>query len=177
MKIRPYQGIAPKIAGGVFVAPDAVIIGDVEIGKNSSVWYHTVIRGDVGRARIGCGTNIQDLCMLHMTGGRGDLSVGDNVTVGHRAVLHGCRIEDNCLIGMGAIVMDDAVIGKGSVVAAGAVVLEKTIVPPGSLVAGVPAKILDTREGGERFTAEATALRYRHHAAEHAKLWDQSRDE
>jgi gamma-carbonic anhydrase len=169
MIVRPIGESAPKISPGVFIAPGAVVIGDVEIGEGSSVWYNTVIRGDVGRARIGKNTNIQDLCMLHMSTGRSDLIIGDEVTVGHRAILHGCVIEDRCLIGMGAIVMDNAVIGRGSIVAAGAVVLENTVIPPGSLAAGVPAKVLNTAEG-ERFPAAVTAGRYREHAQAHAEI-------
>ena len=119
MIIEPYKGKTPRLAPDVFVAPGAVIIGDVTIGEGSSIWYNTVVRGDVGRVVIGKNTNIQDLCMLHMTTDVSDLIIGDEVTVGHRVVLHGCTIQDRCLIGMGAVILDNAVIGGGSVVAFG----------------------------------------------------------
>jgi len=101
MIIEPYRGKTPKLAPDVFVAPGAVIIGDVTIGEVSSIWYNTVVRGDVGRVTIGKNTNIQDLCTLHMTTDVSDLIIGDQVTVGHRVVLHGCTVQDRCLIGMG----------------------------------------------------------------------------
>jgi gamma-carbonic anhydrase len=168
--VKPYKGKEPEIKGAAFIASDAVIIGDVVLGEGSSVWYGTVIRGDVGSVRVGRRTNIQDLCMLHMTTGVSNLEIGDEVTVGHRVILHGCRVEDRCMIGMGSVVMDNAVVGRGSIVAAGAVVLENTVIPPGSLAAGVPAKILNTKEG-ERFPAAQTAERYLRHAEEHAALF------
>ena len=171
MVIKPYQGKDPRVGEDVFIAPGAVVIGDVRIGDESSVWYNTVIRGDVGKIRIGKKTNVQDLCMLHTTAGRSDLLIGNEVTIGHQVVLHGCVIEDHCMIGMGAVIMDGAVIGRGSIVAAGAVVLENTIIPPGSMVAGLPAKVRSTMEGKERFPASKTAERYRRHAEEHAKLY------
>jgi carbonic anhydrase/acetyltransferase-like protein (isoleucine patch superfamily) len=127
------------VPASVFVAPTAVVVGDVVLGEESSVWFGAVVRGDVGAIRVGARTNLQDHCMLHLTGGRSSLAVGDEVTVGHRAILHGATIGDRCLIGMGAIVLDDSVIGEESLVGAGSVVREGTIVPPRSFVAGVPA--------------------------------------
>ncbi|MBZ0272489.1 gamma carbonic anhydrase family protein [bacterium] len=168
--IRELNGKTPDLAPDVFVAPGAVVIGDVTIGAGSSVWYGSVLRGDVGHVRIGKRTNIQDLCMLHMSTGKSNCVVGDDVTVGHRVILHGCAIEDRALIGMGAIILDNAVIGAGSIVAAGAVVLENTIVPPGSLVVGIPAKVRDTKDG-DRHPAQETAENYRRHAAEHGELY------
>ncbi len=139
--IRTYQGIKPTIAASAFIEDTAVIVGDVVIGEQSSVWFHSVVRGDVHYIRIGDRTNVQDLCMLHVTHDTHPLIVGHDVTVGHRVVLHGCTIKDRVLIGMGAIVMDGAVIGEDSVVGAGALVTEGTIVPPKSLVLGFPAKV------------------------------------
>jgi carbonic anhydrase/acetyltransferase-like protein (isoleucine patch superfamily) len=139
--IHPYQGITPRLDASVFVAPGAQIVGDVEIGKDSSVWFNTVIRGDVHVIRIGSRTNIQDGCVLHVTAGVFPLTIGNSVTVGHGAILHGCTIEDGCLVGMGATVLDNAVIGARSLVAAGSLVRENFRVPPGSLVAGVPATV------------------------------------
>lgn len=127
--VIPYRGIIPKIDKSVFLAEGARVIGDVEIGADSSIWFNAVVRGDVHWIRIGARTNVQDNCVLHVTHQRYPLQVGSDVTVGHSAVLHGCTVEDCCLIGMGAIVLDNARIHSHSLVAAG------------SLVAGVPAKV------------------------------------
>lgn len=118
-----------------------MVIGDVVMGEDCSVWFHAVIRGDVHYIRIGNRTNIQDLCMLHVTHDTHPLLIGNEVTVGHHVVLHGCTIKDRVLVGMGAIIMDGAVIGEDSVVGAGALVTEGTIVPPQSLILGSPAKV------------------------------------
>jgi len=139
--IGPVLGSEPRIAASAFVAPGAVVLGDVVVGEHSSVWYGTVVRGDAGPIRVGARTNIQDLSMLHATTGRNGLTVGDEVTVGHRVILHGAVVRDRCLIGMGAILLDDCEIGEESLVAAGAVVLEGMKVPPRSFVAGMPARI------------------------------------
>jgi carbonic anhydrase/acetyltransferase-like protein (isoleucine patch superfamily) len=124
-----------------FIAPGAIVLGDVELGKNASVWFNAVIRGDVARISIGVETNIQDLSMLHADAGCPCL-IGSRVTVGHRVILHGCTIEDDCLIGMGAILLNNARVGRGSVIGAGALLLEGTEVPPGSLVVGFPGKVI-----------------------------------
>jgi carbonic anhydrase/acetyltransferase-like protein (isoleucine patch superfamily) len=145
----------------VFVARGAVVLGDVEIGPGSSVWYQTVIRGDAERIRIGSSTNVQDLCLLHADPGLPCL-VGDRVTVGHRVILHGCVIEDDCLIGMGAIILNGAVVGAGSVVSAGALVREGQIIPPGSLAVGMPARVL--RAVDDKL-AERVDLSWRHYVA------------
>ncbi len=139
--LRTFQGIRPTIAGSAFIDDTAVIIGDVVIGEESSVWFNTVVRGDVHYIRIGRRTNVQDLCMLHVTHDTHPLVIGDEVTVGHRVVLHGCTIQNRVLIGMGAIVMDGAVIGEDSVVGAGSLVTEGMVVPPKSLIFGSPARI------------------------------------
>ena len=170
MIIEPYKGKRPLLASDVFVAPGAVIVGDVTIGEGSSIWYNSVVRGDVGRVVIGKNTNIQDLCMLHMTTDVSDLLIGDEVTVGHRVVLHGCTIQDRCLIGMGAVILDNAVIGRGSVVASGAVVTERAVIPPNSLVAGMPAKVKKTLAEGESSPATRIANHYIELAKEHRKL-------
>jgi carbonic anhydrase/acetyltransferase-like protein (isoleucine patch superfamily) len=140
MILRPYQGKSPKIDPTAFVAENAVIIGDVEIGPKASVWYNVVVRGDVNSIRIGEETNIQDGAIVHAETLKGPVVIGRRVTVGHNAIVHGCIVEDDCLIGMGAIVLSYAKIGKGSVVAAGALVKEHEIVPPGTVMAGLPAK-------------------------------------
>jgi carbonic anhydrase/acetyltransferase-like protein (isoleucine patch superfamily) len=124
-----------------FIAHGAIVLGDVHLGKDSSVWYNTVIRGDTDRITIGEQTNIQDLSMIHADPGVPCL-VGNRVTVGHRVILHGCTIEDDCLIGMGAILLNKVIIGRGSVIGAGALLLEGTVVPPGSLVVGAPSRVV-----------------------------------
>ncbi|MCX6135529.1 MAG: gamma carbonic anhydrase family protein [Ignavibacteriales bacterium] len=139
--IIPYRGITPRIHPSVFIAEGAQIIGDVEIGAGSSVWFNTVIRGDVHYIRIGERTNIQDNCVLHVTHDTYPLIVGSDVTVGHGAILHAATIKDRCLIGMGAKVLDDATVGPYALVAAGSLVLEHFEVPEGALVAGVPARV------------------------------------
>lgn len=139
--IRTFQGIRPKIAESAFIEETAAVIGDVVIGEDSSVWFNTVIRGDVHFIRIGNRTNIQDLCVVHVSHDIYPTVLGDDVTVGHHVVLHGCAIKDRVLVGMGAIIMDGAVIGEDCVVGAGALLTEQTVVPPKSLVLGAPAKV------------------------------------
>jgi carbonic anhydrase/acetyltransferase-like protein (isoleucine patch superfamily) len=139
--IHTYRGITPKIHPSVYVAEGAQIIGDVEIGRDSSVWFNSVIRGDVHFIRIGERTNIQDNAVLHVTHDTYPLVIGSDVTIGHGAILHAATLKDCCLIGMGATVLDNATIGSYSLVAAGALVLEQFEVPAGSLVAGVPARV------------------------------------
>jgi len=148
MPLYAYKNSRPEIHESVFIAPTAQIIGNVYIGQGSSVWFQTVIRGDLAKISIGERTNIQDLCMCHADEDI-PLKIGNGVTVGHNCVVHGCTMEDNCLIGMGAIVMNKAVIGTGSIIAAGAVVLEKTIIPPYSLVTGSPGKVKKIYENRE----------------------------
>ena len=138
--IRSVRGFTPRFADEPFLAETAVVIGDVVMGGNCSVWYNAVVRGDVNSIRIGDRVNIQDGAVLPCTFERASLTIGNDVSIGHNAIVHGCTIHDKVLVGMGSIVMDHAVIGEGSVIAAGAVVLQNTIVEPGSLMAGVPAK-------------------------------------
>ena len=145
MTLYTYKNMVPQVHDTAFIAPTALVIGDVHIAPNASIWFQTVIRGDLATISIGEGTNIQDLCMCHADEDI-PLTVGNKVTIGHNCCIHGCTIEDGCLIGMGAVVMDQAVIGKGSVIAAGAVVLEKTVIPPYSLVTGSPGKVKKTYE-------------------------------
>ncbi|PYT11606.1 MAG: gamma carbonic anhydrase family protein [Acidobacteria bacterium] len=147
--IRNFRGVAPRIAPSAYVDPSAQIIGDVTIGEGSSVWPNASVRGDVGPIRIGSQTSIQDNCTLHLDDGF-PLTIGDRVTVGHSVTLHGCTVEDDSLIGIGAIILNGARIGKGSVVAAGALVPEKMEVPPSTLVMGVPAKPRRAVTAGEQ---------------------------
>ena len=138
--ILTVRGNTPQIEEDVFLADNATIIGDVYIGKGSSVWFNVVIRGDVNFIRIGENTNIQDNTTIHTTYQRFPTIIGNNVTVGHNAVIHACTLEDNVLVGMGAIIMDNAVVRTGSIIAAGAVVTPGTEVEPYSLYAGLPAR-------------------------------------
>lgn len=138
--IRTLNGITPAFGRDAFLAETAVVIGDVVMGDQCSVWYNAVVRGDVNSIRIGHRVNVQDGAVLHCTYQRSTLTIGNDVSIGHNAIVHGCTIADKVLIGMGAIIMDEAVIGEGCVIAAGAVVLQGMHVEPGSLVAGVPGK-------------------------------------
>lgn len=138
--ILPVKGIHPQFGENCFIAPNATVVGDVVLGNDCSIWFNAVVRGDVNSIRIGNKVNIQDGVVIHCTYEKTRAVVGNNVSIGHLAIIHGCTIEDNVLVGMGAIVMDNAVIGNHSIIAAGAVVLENTIVEPGSIYAGVPAK-------------------------------------
>jgi carbonic anhydrase/acetyltransferase-like protein (isoleucine patch superfamily) len=138
--ILAFAGREPQLAADVYLAPTAVIIGDVVLGARSSVWFGTVVRGDVHNIRIGQRTNIQDGCVLHVTGGTHPLRIGDDVSIGHRAVVHGCTLADRVLVGMGAVVLDGAHIGADSIVGAGAVVPEGAVFPPQSVILGVPAR-------------------------------------
>jgi carbonic anhydrase/acetyltransferase-like protein (isoleucine patch superfamily) len=158
-----YKGTRPRCGAGVFIAQGAVVIGDVELGEGASVWFNTVVRGDIHRIRIGAGSNIQDNGTLHVTSAD-PVEIGDFVTLGHGVTAHGCRIEDECLIGIGSVVLDGAVIGRGSVVGAGAVVAPRTIVPPHSLVLGVPGKIVRDLGPGSGGANRKVAEHYREYA-------------
>lgn len=151
---------------GAFIAPTAQIMGDVKIGEESSIWYGTVIRGDVNRIEIGKGSNVQDNCVVHCSA-KVSAVIGDNVTVGHRCIIHGCVIGDETLVGMGAIIMDGARIGKHCVVAAGALVTEGMQVPDGSMVMGFPAKVKRALSEEEIARNMAYAEHYRIEARRH----------
>jgi carbonic anhydrase/acetyltransferase-like protein (isoleucine patch superfamily) len=138
--ILPVNGIHPKFGDNCFLAENSTVTGDVVMGDNCSVWFTAVVRGDVHYIRIGNKVNIQDGAIIHCTYQKAPTNIGNNVSIGHRAIVHGCTVHDNVLIGMGAIVMDHAVIGENSIIGAGAIVLENTIVEPGSIYAGIPAK-------------------------------------
>ena len=154
--LLPHKGMSPRLHPSVFVADGARIVGDVEIGESSSVWFNTVIRGDILPIRIGRRTNVQDGCVLHTKDGF-PLTLGDEVTVGHGVSVHGCTVGDLCLLGIGCVVLDGAVIGRGSVIGSGAVVPPGTVVPPNSLVMGVPGRVvkdlgLDSGEKNRAFS-------------------------
>lgn len=138
--ILPVEGVFPKFGDNCFIAPNATIVGDVVTGNECSFWFNAVIRGDVNSIRMGNKVNVQDGAVIHCTFQKTKAIIGNNVSIGHNAIVHGCTVHDDVLIGMGAIVMDNAVIGSNSIIAAGAVVLEGTVVEEGSIYAGVPAK-------------------------------------
>jgi len=156
---RDVLGSDPSIAPGVFVARGAQIVGDVRLEAGSSVWYNAVIRADINYVHIGANSNIQDGSIIHVENDRPCI-IGENITVGHGAILHACTIEAECLIGMGAIILSGAVIGKGSIIAAGAVIRENTVVQPYSLMAGVPARLVRTLEPSDAETNRKWALKY-----------------
>lgn len=138
--ILPVNGIVPTFGTNNYIAENATVVGDVVTGADCSIWFQAVVRGDVHYIRMGNKVNVQDGAILHCTYQKAPLNIGNNVSIGHRAIVHGCTIHDNVLIGMGAIVMDHAVVGENSIIAAGAIVLENTVVEPGSIYAGIPAK-------------------------------------
>lgn len=138
--ILPVKGVYPQIPENCFIAPNATVIGNVIMGDDCSVWFNAVIRGDVNSITMGNKVNVQDGACIHCTYQKTTTTIGNNVSIGHNAIVHGCHIADNVLIGMGAIVMDNVQVGENSIIAAGAVVLEGTIVPAGSIYAGIPAR-------------------------------------
>lgn len=138
--IKTFQTYAPQIAEGVFIAENATVIGNVTIGKDSSVWYNAILRGDVDAIVVGESTNIQDAAIVHCSTARTPVIIGDFVTIGHGAMIHGCRIGNHVLVGMGAIILDEAVVPDATVIAAGALVTERSVLESGWLYAGVPAK-------------------------------------
>jgi len=161
----PYDGRAPQIDPTAYVQASAQLVGDVVLGPQSSVWFNVVIRGDVHPVRIGTRTNIQDNSTLHVTGGRWATIIGDDVTVGHAVVLHGCRVGNRCLVGIGAIVLDGAEIGDDCLIAAGSLVTPGTVVTIGSLVMGRPAKVVRPLRADELAHLKQSALNYVAHAA------------
>ncbi len=171
--IRPFQGIHPKIDPTVFIAETAVIVGDVEIGPQSSIWYNVVARGDVNFIRIGKRTNIQDLSMLHVTHRKNaadpgaPLIIGDDVTVGHSVTLHGCTVENGSFIGMQAIVMDKVTVGEGALIGARALVTEGTSIPPHTLWLGSPARYKRDLTSDEIAWLEKSAGNYVNYALQY----------
>ncbi len=165
--LRSFRGKTPILGQNVFLAETAVLIGDVEVGSRSSIWYGAVIRGDVFHIRIGSECSIQDNAIIHVTSGQYETLVGDRVTVGHAAILHGCNIGNECIIGMGAIVMDQAVIGEQCIVGAGALVTPGTIIEPGQLVIGSPARVKRPLTDAELTWLKMSAQHYVDLAAEY----------
>ncbi len=167
--IITYKGMTPKIHPSAFICEGVKIIGDVEIEEDVNIWFNTVIRGDVHYIRIGKRTNIQDLSMLHVTNDTFPLVIGNDVSIGHSATLHGCTLKDSCLIGIGASVLDGAIVNSHALVAAGAVVREGFEVPAGVLVAGVPAKIIKVLSDKEIERITSTTVNYASYVADYRK--------
>jgi carbonic anhydrase/acetyltransferase-like protein (isoleucine patch superfamily) len=167
--VRPYEGRWPAIDASAWVAPGATVVGDVALGPGSSVWYGCVLRGDVHRVRVGARSNVQDLSVLHVTRDRFPCEVGDEVTIGHRAVVHGCRVEDGALIGIGAVVLDGACVGEGAWVAAGALVAPGVEIPPRVLAVGSPARVVRPLGDEERALQRERTLQYVENARAHAR--------
>ncbi|NOZ02179.1 MAG: gamma carbonic anhydrase family protein [Deltaproteobacteria bacterium] len=166
--IREYKGALPRIHADAVILDQVVITGDVEIGADSSVWFGAVIRGDVGAVRIGRRTNIQDLCVLHETLSRTSCIIGDEVTVGHRAVIHGAVLKNRCLVGMGAIVMDEAIVGENCIVGAASLVPEGMVIPDGHLALGVPARVIRPLSDVEIESLAISAEHYVQYAKEYS---------
>lgn len=158
--LRPYRGILPRVHQTAFIDDSAQVVGDVEVGEESSIWMCVVIRGDVHRIRIGRRSNVQDGTIVHVMKDTHPTVIGDNVTIGHAAVVHGCTIEDRCLVGMGAILLNGVTVGTGSIVAAGTLLPEGTQVPPRSLVMGSPGKVRRTLSDEDLDEIQMYADRY-----------------
>ena len=165
--VLPFDGVEPRVAPDVFLAPGSIVVGDVEIGERSSLWYNVVVRADVGLVRIGKGTNIQDGSVVHVTGGQFDTHIGDDVLVGHLCMIHGCVLQDRAFIGMKATVLDGAVVESDAMVAAGAIVTPNKVVKSGELWAGAPAKKMRDLEPDEIKRRNRSAPNYAANAALH----------
>ena len=168
-RLLSHGGRAPRVHPDAWVAPGATLVGDVELGPGSSVWFGSVVRGDIHSIRIGARTNLQDHCVVHVTRERFPVVVGDEVTVGHRATVHGCTVHDGALVGIGAIVLDGAVIGEEALVAAGALVPPGCVVPPRTLVVGTPARPRRALSPAEVAEQRARALAYVEDARAYAR--------
>lgn len=166
--VLPFKDVHPEIHPTAWVAPGAVVVGDVVLSEGVGIWYGCVLRGDVNKIRIGARSNIQDGSVLHVTRNQFDTIVGEEVTVGHRAVVHGCRVGDGALIGIGATVLDGAVIGEGALVGAGAVVTPGKVIPPRTLVVGTPARVVRILDDEELVKQRERTIHYVALAQEHA---------
>lgn len=167
--VRAFGGVSPRLGSGVWLAPGCVVVGDVELSEDASVWYGSVLRGDVHAIRVGARSNIQDLSVVHVTRDRFACTIGSEVTVGHRAVVHGCDIGDRALIGIGAVVLDGARVGESAVVGAGAVVTPGTEIPPGVLALGTPARVVRELREDEMARNLRNTLAYVDNARAHAR--------
>lgn len=175
MPVIPFEDLSPNIGPDVFIAPNAWVTGNVTIGKKSSVFFGSALRGDINAIRIGSASNIQDNAVLHTSQGIGECTVGDQVSVGHAAILHGCHIRDNCIIGMGATILDGAIISENSVVGANSLVTMYQEFPPGSLILGSPAKVVRPLKPEEIENIKITAVRYVEKSASYMKYFAEQR--
>ena len=166
-RLARYLGQTPAVAAAAFVAPNATVLGAVTLGAQSSVWYGCVLRGDINTIEVGEGTNIQDLTMVHLADAHG-VKIGRHTTVGHSAIIHACTIGDECLVGMGATVLDGAVIGDQCIIGANSLVTQRFVAPPGSMILGSPAKIVRALTPEERAGLKKWALKYIEVAKAHA---------
>jgi carbonic anhydrase/acetyltransferase-like protein (isoleucine patch superfamily) len=166
--VRPFRDVWPRIHRTVWLAPGSIVVGDVEIGEDSSVWYGCVLRGDVEKIRVGARSNVQDGSVLHVTKGRFECTVGDEVTIGHRAVVHGCVVGDGALIGIGAIVLDGATVGAGALIGAGSVVTPGSVISPHTVAMGTPAREIRRLSDTERDAQRERTLHYVETARLHA---------
>jgi carbonic anhydrase/acetyltransferase-like protein (isoleucine patch superfamily) len=165
--IKPHKGIVPVVDATAWVAENAMVIGDVHLGVNVSIWYGSVLRADVGKIRIGKDTNVQDLSVIHVETGKFNTTVGESVTIGHRVMLHGCTIGDCALIGIGAIVLNGAEVGAGSIIGAGSLVTQGAKIPPGVLALGAPCRVKRELTAEEKEHLKLSALHYVELAREH----------
>ncbi len=165
--IRSYKGVHPTIPASCYVDPSAQVIGDVVLGEQASIWMNAVVRGDVNAIRIGARSNVQDCAVLHGMRDLYPVHIGERVTIGHNATVHGCILEDEVLVGIGAVILNNARIGTGSIIAAGAVIPEHTVIPPGSLVAGVPGKLRRSVDATDR----ALILKYAENYLDYVALY------
>jgi len=167
--IRPFRGKTPRIPESCFVEESAQVIGDVELGEGASIWFNCVVRGDVNPIRIGRRTNVQDLSLIHVLSHRQGTTLGDDVTVGHHVVLHGCTVGSRVLVGMGSVLLDGVEVGDDCLIAAGALLTPGTKIPPGSLVMGSPAKVKRPLDGQERALIRDSAANYVRYGEEHKR--------
>lgn len=164
-----YGNMVPDVHESAFIAPTAVLVGQVTVGESASIWFNCVLRADINFINIGSDTNIQDGCLLHVTN-QHPLIIEDRVTAGHGAIIHGCHIESDCLIAMGAVVLDGVIVGSGSIIAAGAVIRPGTAIPPDSLVVGVPGKVVRTVSADDRAKIERGWQNYVQYAATYRSM-------
>ena len=167
--VRSWKGIWPSVASGSWIAGSAEVVGDVVVGPDCGIWYGSVVRGDVHRIRIGSRTNVQDLSVLHVTRDRFSLTLGDDVTVGHRVILHGASLGSRILVGMGSIVMDGCVVGDDVIIGAGSLVTEGTVIPPGTMAYGSPCRVRRELSADERTWILESARHYALYRLEHAR--------
>jgi len=165
--IKPFNSITPRVHPTAFVADDAIVIGDVELGEDASVWFGAIVRGDVNFIRIGARTNIQDATVIHVSSKTHSTILEDEITVGHRVTLHGCYVETGCLIGIGAILLDGVRVGRNSLVAAGSLLTPNTVIPPNSLVMGSPAKVRRPVSDKELLWIRESAANYVRYAGQY----------